>query len=92
MHVSIVVAEHKLKFRKGKNLGWRIVPGHVQRRLSDTQVEEIQEIEENDHCWHEMTGHNGHNNSLDTFTAASANPFEALTEEEADLDKSHTQV
>ena len=56
LFVSVDVPKHKVKPRKGVNMGWRREPTEVSIVLTSTTTEEIQVVEPNHTLWKKMAG------------------------------------
>lgn len=83
LYVSIAVPEHKVKFRKGRELGWRSVPEPIKEVLSTSNLDEIQETTEGGRHWKAMAGGRfSNNNPPQTQVGAGQNPFSVLGGEE----------
>lgn len=54
LYVCIAVPESKLKFRKGRNLGWSRIPAHITDRLNNTPGDLIHNLPELETIWQSM--------------------------------------
>lgn len=76
--MSIKIQGSKLKFRKGRNFGWKTIPKEIQDTLVAQHTELIQDVGEGRTYWQAMTGEKEAN----TTTAAVAPPAPATRIEE----------
>ena len=82
LYVNVEVLETKLKFRKGKKLGWLEIPAEVQTIFNTPHGEEIQVAGEYGHNLMEMTGHKDEPTpAVNLFATTTHNPFSVLSEE-----------
>lgn len=81
MFVSIDVPEHKVKPRKGFQLGWRKEPVEISAILASQGSEDIQTIDPDQHVWQKMAGKLTHKNS-DQPPPESHNRFASLLDDE----------
>lgn len=56
LYAMIEVPKHKIKVRKGREIGWRKITAELQEKLRNTHTDQIQEVEEHDYLWQDMLG------------------------------------
>lgn len=84
LYVCIAVPETKVKIRKGKDFGWKSVPGVIREFLTNTNTEHIQEANLQGRHWQEMAGLKEltHYSPTQPSEVTSPNRFAVLSEED----------
>lgn len=84
LYVCIAVPEAKVKIRKGKELGWKKVPGGIRELLTTITTEQIQEITTQNTQWQAMVGYREltQNKKPQPPETTSPNRFAVLSEED----------
>ena len=85
LFVSIDAPEHKIKPRKGLQLGWRKEPVEISSMLASQGTEAIQVIESNCFSWQRMAGRLPNMKNNDRHPPESHNRFASLLDEEPAL-------
>lgn len=87
LYVSIDVPEHKVKPRKGNNVGWRREPVEISATLASNNTVDIQVVESENSLWKSMAGRLSSLKNVDPSPPEFHNRFATLLDEEASSDQ-----